>query len=230
MGPHLPLTTAIAYPRRGPRPLLWPRRFHSLMSAMATDDLYGYCLRRFTWGSRTKFYFQPTFVSYATLRIHSELRGWAFEVDENGQASQFEVYKRTQKVISAWRRNLVGGFAGSKKTTEWSFLKLNSSLILQYPVVWVASDCELNFLGTQRSCQIRLEGVFSVFSKDAVNACARRVHRKRHRRRQATSQRPLGRTSEGPRGTSYPKKSPCQLRRKAGKPHSEYWKLRFRKP
>jgi capsular exopolysaccharide synthesis family protein len=113
------------------------------------------------------FYFQPKFHTYASLRIHSETPRLAFEVEEAGQAAQFEIYKRTQRELVLGDEVLIAALRSSK-LAEAPIMR--TIALSEDPVIWLRNLVRVDFPGNAEIMVISMEGDNPAFIADTVNS------------------------------------------------------------
>ncbi len=112
-------------------------------------------------------YFKPKFHTYASLRIHSQAPQLAFKVDETELATQFDIYKRTQRELVLGDEVLLAALR-DPKIAKHSQIKAVAET--EDAVVWLRGQLQVAFPGDAEIMTISVVGDQPAFIADVVNA------------------------------------------------------------
>ncbi|HEX6963817.1 MAG TPA: AAA family ATPase [Lacipirellula sp.] len=110
---------------------------------------------------------QPVFHAYATLRVHSETPHLAFKITDDQQASQFEVFKRTQRELVLGDGVLLAALGDP---TIKSAAAIKSIVATEDPVIWLRNLLQVDFPGNAEIMTISMKGEDAALVADLVNA------------------------------------------------------------
>jgi polysaccharide biosynthesis transport protein len=165
-GSHLVIPAVAPYPRHALQQPGLPPTLHGLRrhwpQIIGAGLVCAAGLASAAW-----FYYQPKFHAYASLRVHSETPRLAFAVQETEQASQFEVFKRTQRELVLGDDVLLSALM-DKKITGAPLLKAVSEN--DDPVTWLRKQLRVEFPGDAEIMSVSMDGDNAIFITDAVNS------------------------------------------------------------